>query len=132
MTKERTDVMARLFSLQEANAVILKIRPLLAQVIAIRTEIMEKRPEVWSTLAKAASNGGNRVTAQVDLDFIRLESLLKRILETGVEVKDIDAGLVDFRSMREGREVYLCWKFGEDEIQFWHELNAGFAGRQEL
>ena len=124
--------MARIFTLEEANAEVIRIRPLLAEIIAIRAEIMDKRPEVWSVLAKAASNGGNRVSAQVDQDFIRLQNLLKNILEAGVEIKDIDTGLVDFRSLRDGREVYLCWKFGEDLIQFWHELDAGFSGRQRL
>jgi hypothetical protein len=124
--------MAHIFTIDEANAEIIRIRPLMAQIIAIHTEIMDKRSEVWSVLVKAASNGGNRVISQVDQDFLRLQSLLKKILETGVEIKDIDTGLVDFRSLREGREVYLCWKFGEDEIQYWHELDAGFAGRQKL
>jgi hypothetical protein len=50
----------------------------------------------------------------------------------GVELKDIEEGLVDFRSMRDGRIVYLCWRQGEDTIAFWHELDAGFAGRQPL
>jgi hypothetical protein len=123
---------ARLFSIDEANAEVVRIRPLMAQIIAIRSEIMDKRPEVWSVLAKAASNGGNRVSAQVDQDFLRLQALIKKIVENGVEIKDIDTGLVDFRSLRDGREVYLCWKFGENQIQFWHELDAGFTGRQEL
>ena len=124
--------MARLFSLEEANAEVVRLRPLLAQIIAIRAEIMQSRPEVWSVMVKAASNGGNRVTAQVDQDFLRLQGLVKKLLESGVEVKDLDTGLVDFRSLRDGREVYLCWKFGEDQIQFWHELDSGFGGRQEL
>lgn len=124
--------MARIFTLNEANTEISKIRPLMAQVMATRAEIMDKRPEVWPALAKAASNGGNRGAAQVDQDFQLLQSLIKTILETGVEIKDINTGLVDFRSLRDGREVYLCWKFGEDQIQYWHELDAGFGGRQKL
>jgi len=47
-------------------------------------------------------------------------------------LKDVDAGLVDFVGMRNGREVYLCWRYGEEEIGFWHELNAGFSGRQPV
>jgi hypothetical protein len=124
--------MAKLFSLEEANAELVRLRPLLAQIIAIRVEIMQSRPEVWSVMLKAASNGGNKVSAQVDQDFIRLQGLIKKILESGVEIKDIDTGLVDFHSLRDGREVYLCWKYGEDRVQFWHELDSGFSGRQEL
>jgi hypothetical protein len=50
----------------------------------------------------------------------------------GIEVKDIDMGLVDFRSNMDGREVYLCWKLGEEHISFWHELHTGYASRQPL
>ena len=48
------------------------------------------------------------------------------------ELKDIEQGLIDFRTEREGREVYLCWKLGEPDIRWWHELDAGFAGRRPL
>ncbi|MDE0506470.1 MAG: DUF2203 domain-containing protein [Candidatus Poribacteria bacterium] len=47
-------------------------------------------------------------------------------------IKNIDPGLVDFPHLRDGREVYLCWQFGEDEIRYWHDVDAGFAGRQPL
>jgi hypothetical protein len=50
----------------------------------------------------------------------------------GIELKDPEQGLIDFRSIREGREVYLCWKLGEERVSHWHEIDAGFAGRQAL
>jgi hypothetical protein len=50
----------------------------------------------------------------------------------GIHVKDLDTGLIDFSALRDGREVYLCWRVGEDDIQFWHEVEAGFAGRQSI
>jgi hypothetical protein len=58
--------------------------------------------------------------------------LIQKILSTGVEVKDINLGLVDFLSLRDGREVYLCWQFGEEDIRFWHDLDTGYTGRQPL
>lgn len=62
-----------------------------------------------------------------------IRALVTELAELGVEVKDPDQGLIDFRSDREGREVYLCWKLGEGtRIMYWHELDAGFAGRQRL
>jgi hypothetical protein len=57
---------------------------------------------------------------------------MELIAASGAELKDINSGLLDFRSQREGREVYLCWRYGEGEIRFWHDLDAGFAGRQPL
>ncbi len=50
----------------------------------------------------------------------------------GAVINDIDAGLVDFVGLRNGREIFLCWQYGEEEIGYWHELNAGFAGRRPL
>lgn len=62
-----------------------------------------------------------------------IRAIVTELAELGVEVKDADQGLIDFRSERAGREVYLCWKLGEgSRIMFWHELEDGFAGRQRL
>ena len=60
----------------------------------------------------------------------RLVEIVNRIQETGVLVKDLDIGLVDFPSLLEGEEIYLCWKLGEDQIAFWHGIDEGFAGRK--
>ena len=57
---------------------------------------------------------------------------MEEFAATGVELKGIDEGLVDFRSTRDGRVVYLCWRLGEETIAFWHELDVGFPGRQPL
>jgi hypothetical protein len=60
-----------------------------------------------------------------------IEALLRDVAELGVEVKDPETGLIDFRTTQRGREVYLCWKLGEgDRIAFWHDLDTGFAGRK--
>ncbi len=62
----------------------------------------------------------------------RLVEIVNRIQETGVLVKDLDIGLVDFPSLMEGEEIYLCWKLGEDQITFWHGIDEGFTGRKPL
>jgi hypothetical protein len=62
----------------------------------------------------------------------RLVEIITRIQETGVLIKDLDLGLVDFPSLRKGEEIYLCWKLGEDHIAFWHGIEEGFAGRKPL
>jgi hypothetical protein len=124
--------MARLFTLEEANQVVTRIRPIIAQIMEIRREVMEKRPEIWAFLVKTAGNGGNKMASQVDYNFQLLQTLIHKIIDTGAEIKDIDSGLVDFHSLRDGQEILLCWKYNEDQIQFWHNLDAGFAGRQKL
>jgi hypothetical protein len=62
----------------------------------------------------------------------RLVAIVNRIQETGVLVKDLDIGLVDFPCLMEGEEIYLCWKLGEDRIAFWHGTDEGFTGRKPL
>jgi hypothetical protein len=61
-----------------------------------------------------------------------METLVKAIQGTGALLKDLNSGLVDFLTIREGRQVYLCWRFGEDEISYWHEIETGFSGRLPL
>lgn len=62
-----------------------------------------------------------------------IRALVQTIADMGVEVKDLDAGLIDFPSVRRGRGIYLCWKLGEGErIEWWHDLHAGFAGRRPI
>lgn len=120
------------FTLEEANGIVREIRPILAQILEIRQGILDRRPEVWPALAMMAGNGGNRAAAEVERDFLRLDALVRRILATGAVIKDLNTGLVDFLSLREDEEVYLCWQYGEDEIRFWHPVDAGFSGRQPL
>jgi hypothetical protein len=90
------------------------------------------RPEAWPALSKAASNGGSRAAGQLAHQFSRLETGVKGILAHGVLIKDIDTGLVDFLGERAGHEVYLCWRYGEEDILFWHDLQTGFAGRRPI
>ena len=74
----------------------------------------------------------NETRQELEQAATALNSLIERVRELGCEVKDIDQGLVDFRTVREGREVYLCWKLGEPDVRWWHELETGFAGRRPL
>ena len=120
------------FTLEEANAAVEQIRPLFARILEIRKEILDRRPEVWPALARMAGNGGNKAASEVERDFVHLDTLLRQVLATGAVIKDINTGLVDFLCLRDGEEVYLCWKYGEDQIRFWHGLDAGFAGRQPI
>lgn len=62
----------------------------------------------------------------------QVQEALDRIQQTGCVVKDLDEGLVDFPTLRDGQEVYLCWKLGEERIAFWHGMEEGFAGRKPL
>jgi hypothetical protein len=123
---------ARYFSIEQANAAIVVIRPLLAEIHEIRSRILANRPELWQAMEHAAGNGGSAELTRMASEFELLDSLVHGILDTGVEIKDLSSGLLDFRALRNDREVYLCWKMDEDEVLFWHELETGFSGRQPI
>jgi len=120
------------FTLDEANAALEIIRPLIKEILAIRDRVLSQRPEIWPAIERSAGNGGNAQLSKIASDFGRLDELVHRVLETGVHVKDINTGLLDFPAWRQNHEVYLCWRYGEDKIQYWHEIDAGFAGRQPI
>jgi hypothetical protein len=124
--------MPQYFTLQEANEALKIIRPLMDEVQVIRQKILENQPEAWPAIEKSAGNGGNRALSDLVYDFEKLDALVHQIQDTGAQIKDINTGLLDFSALKNGREVYLCWQHGEDDIQYWHEIEAGFAGRQPI
>jgi len=121
---------ARYFTLDEARAALPQVKALMEQVQAARREILRLRPATLPVIQRAAMNGGNKEMGELAVHAMQLEAGVKGIQALGVVIKDIDAGLVDFIGVRNGREVYLCWRYGEEEIGYWHELNTGFAGRR--
>ena len=124
--------MPRYFTIDEANAALTIIRPLMDEIQAIRLDVLERQPEVWPVLQKAAGNGGSHDASLLALRFERLDELVHQIMDMGVILKDINAGLLDFLALREAHEVYLCWLYGENNIEFWHDIDAGFAGRTSI
>lgn len=124
--------MPHYFTLEEANEVVRQIQPLLSKILEIRQRVLEQRTDLIPILQKVRGNGGSRKASDLVDEFRRLEELVTQIQASGAIVKDINRGLIDFPHWRDGREVYLCWQFGEDEIRYWHEIDAGFAGRQPL
>jgi hypothetical protein len=124
--------MPKFFTLQQANEALADIRPWMEEIMQIRRKVLESQPETWSAIEKSAGNGGNPELSKLVLDFERFDELIHKIHDTGAQIKDINIGLLDFPAQRDGREVYLCWKFGEGDIAFWHEVDAGYAGRQPI
>jgi hypothetical protein len=83
-------------------------------------------------LLRAGGNGGSKAGSEYVLTMQRFNACLSVFQDLGCELKDLDDGLVDFPSYRQGQLIYLCWKRGEDRIEWWHTMEAGFAGRQPL
>lgn len=124
--------MAHYFTLAEANAALQILKPLIEKIQVIRKNILTQKPEVWPVVEKAAGNGGSKAASLLMLDFEQLDQCVHQIQEAGVILKDINLGLLDFSAWREDHEVYLCWKYGEQKIEYWHEIEAGFAGRRPI
>ncbi len=126
------DKFDRYFTLEEANAVLEEILPDIEDLMAIRNRIVEIRPELESGLEKALGNGGSRATGELLGLMSRASQLVGQIQGTGALMKDLDRGLLDFPSDRDGQVVFLCWQYGEPSITYWHDIEAGFTGRQLL
>jgi hypothetical protein len=124
--------MPRYFTVEEANALLPKIKPLLGQLLKRRARLVKARPEVEAVLEDLQHNFGGMAISQATQDMIMIEKLAAKIRANGCILKDLNAGLVDFLAERDGREVFLCWRYGEPEIQYYHELHTGFAGRQRF
>ena len=124
--------MPRYFTVEQANEALKTLKPLVQEMLAIRQSILERQPENWPALQKAIGNGGSKAASLLAQEFTRLNELARQIQSAGVLLKDINLGLLDFPSLRDGREVYLCWRHGEERVEFWHDLDAGYAGRQKL
>jgi hypothetical protein len=123
---------SRYFTVEEANALLPTLRPIVAAMLEARQRIVEAQPALLPVLEKAAGNGGSREATAVLADFEIVQESVRAIDELGLELKDINTGLLDFLAERDGRDVYLCWRFDEPRVAYWHDLEAGFAGRQPL
>jgi hypothetical protein len=129
----------RYFTAEEANEALLEVRPLTEELVGHRRALVELQERQSAVTARIAGNGGNvepheleEVQAQLDEEVAGIARCVARIHEVGALVKDLDDGLVDFPATRDGRDVLLCWRLGEDEIGFWHGLDEGFSGRRPL
>ena len=122
---------SRHYTLEEANAALPWVAETLVRLRAAREGLSDE--EAREALAEAGpQNGGGDPGRVVSEAFLELRAALVRLQEAEVVLRDLDRGLVDFPAVRDGREVYLCWLEGEDAIGHWHDLEAGFAGREPL
>jgi hypothetical protein len=129
----------RHFTPEEANAALPEIRPLVEEMVARRAAHVEALTRQEELEGHIRGNGGGIPPAtlaeaadEVEREAKELAKLVDEIAAYGVEVKDVDEGLVDFPALRRGETVLLCWKLGEDEVGYWHTIEDGAAGRRPL
>ena len=131
--------MPRRFTPSEANEELAEIRPLVEEIVAHRREYLRLQSERQALVQRIAGNGGGiDVSALGELEEaerrerVEIARRVNAVHERGAIVKDLDTGLVDFPARLEGEEVLLCWRLGEEQIEHWHGLEEGFAGRKRL
>jgi len=131
--------MPRYFTPAQANEALVEIRPLVEELIQHRRAQERIGAEREELAVKIAGNGGGidaqqlaDLEAATEQERIGVVRCVNAIHELGAIVKSVDEGLVDFPAEREGEEILLCWRLGEDDVAFWHPLEEGFAGRKPI
>ena len=130
--------MPRLFTIDEATALLPRLREILPEMQDKKLALDRLRHELDEAGRAAAGNGHLQAEAlsqkrrDAQVLAAKLNKLLAEINGLGCEMKGLEEGLIDFPTQREGRTVYLCWRLGEEQIAYWHELDTGFTGRQPL
>jgi len=129
----------RHFTPDEANTELAEVRPLVERMVEQRREHLAALTRQEELEGHIRGNGGGippaelaETGAEVERVARELAKTIDEIVSHGAEVKDLDEGLIDFPALSHGETVLLCWKLGEDEIRYWHRIEDGFAGRQEL
>lgn len=126
------------FTVDQANRMLPLVSAIVSDLVDQYRDLCERRDRL--ELIRARGNESrplyreelDEMGRQLERDVERLKELVQELEQLGVEFKDPNMGLVDFLTSIDGRDAYLCWKLGEPEVQYWHELDAGFRGRQPL
>jgi hypothetical protein len=124
----------KIFSVEEANALLPTVQGILKKIRRAHTRLRSFESDARQA-ANAAEEGGGGMTSGVAYaaNLMELTSRVSELEALGVQLKDFGRGLIDFPSLREGRVVLLCWQLGEgDRVEWWHDVDAGFAGRTPL
>jgi hypothetical protein len=128
-SKSGTSKNRKRFTLAQANSALPLVGRVAADIVAAHTRARELHAKLESRVPPKERGG---VEQELESTLARLQRLVDELAEIGCELKDYRTGLVDFVGRHENRDVYLCWKLGEDKIEFWHELDAGFVGRRPV
>jgi hypothetical protein len=124
----------KLFTVEEANSLLANVRPIVHGIQRVHRRLIARKRDAEQA-AEGAESGGGGISGGVRYAelLIELSESAGELEALGIQLKDYNHGLIDFPSMREGRVVLLCWKADEgDNIEWWHDVEAGFAGRQPL
>lgn len=131
--------MTRFFDIDAANEALAEVGPLLATLADQRAELIRLRDRVLAAQTSPAGGDGEIDAAEAQRIRLRMQGIVDqmaaavaRIDALGITLRDIERGLIDFPALAGGRQVWLCWQLGEDDVAFWHELETGFGSRRPL
>ena len=131
--------MEREFTLEEANEAVAELRPVVERMVEHGRRLAAAQREQRELVTRIAGNGGDmqpsdlrELAEAVQQEADAIAACAQEIDAAGAQIKSLEEGLLDFPSRRQGEEVLLCWKLGEDEIRYWHGVDEGFAGRKPL
>lgn len=122
----------RYFTLEEANALLPELSPLVGRLLELRARVSHNSRAIGEVLSDLRSDVGGPGASRLVKEFEEIESLVNRIQSYGCMMKSLEAGLLDFLCERDGRDVFLCWRYGESAIMYFHELHSGYQGRQPV
>lgn len=130
----------RVFTVAQANAMLPLVSAIVADIVELSRDVISRRERLVDLERRANYDSAPRVYAEelhlvkdeLQSDSQRLQAYVEELRELGVEPKSGPEGLVDFPASINGKTVYLCWKLGEPDVTHWHEMDAGFAGRQPI
>ena len=132
--------MPQYFTRAQAEQLLPRIEQTIREGLVLKADFQEADQILKSAARAVSMSGGMNVNRerllaarqQRDTSATKLQAALEFIHSQGCQVKDLDIGLLDFPTLYHGREVYLCWKLGEERIDFWHEVDAGYRGRRPI
>ena len=132
--------MARFFDIDAANETLTEVGPLLATLSDQRAELIRLRDRTLAAHAAASAGAvselddeeSHRIRLRMQGIIDQMTAAVAQIDALGITLRDIERGLIDFPALTGGRQVWLCWQLGEDDVAFWHELDSGFGSRRPL
>ena len=129
----------RVFTLEEANAALTELRPIVERMVQHRRDLTAAQARQTALVTRIAGNGGDMVPSDlhdlaeaIQREADAISDCAEQINQAGAQVKSLEEGLLDFPAKRGEQDVLLCWKLGEDEIRFWHGTDEGFSARKRL
>ncbi|MEO6184190.1 MAG: DUF2203 domain-containing protein [Verrucomicrobiota bacterium] len=119
------------YTLEEARALLPEVRKWLAEIDLLQQQLGQLDLRLSSLSSSGDDVGGETVNTSIKTQT-RLHGVLKEFELRSIQIKDLERGLIDFPALRNGKEIFLCWEKDEDDIEFWHDLESGYPGREPL